>query len=184
MRNCLGWSEFLSFYFFVNQSIGEINARAVFKYRKIKATINNKMAQMVKNPPANAGDTRDVSPIPGLGRSPGGGHGNPLQYSCLENSMDRGTWWVTVHGVKNSGTWLNVFVHAHTHTYTHAHTNDRKGIGCKNPDMEDWFLENCRRMALLNWPWKKLQWLLCYNSHKGLYMALVSFHSAVSENTI
>ena len=45
----------------------------------------------------------------------------------------------------------------------------------KNPDMEDWFLENCRRMAILNWSWKKLQWLLCYNSHKGLYTALVSF---------
>ena len=45
---------------------------------------------MVKNPPANAGDVRDVGSIPGSGRSPGGGHGNPLQYSCLENPMDRG----------------------------------------------------------------------------------------------
>ena len=45
---------------------------------------------MVKNPPVNAGDIRDVGLIPGLGRSPGGGHGNPLQYSCLENPMDRG----------------------------------------------------------------------------------------------
>jgi len=45
---------------------------------------------MVKNPPANAGDPRDL--IPGLGRSPGGGHGNPLQYSCLENPMDRRAW--------------------------------------------------------------------------------------------
>ena len=45
---------------------------------------------MVKNPPANAGDIRDEGSIPGLGRSPGGGHGNPLQYSCLENPMDRG----------------------------------------------------------------------------------------------
>ena len=56
----------------------------------------------VKNPPANAGDTGDVGLIPGLGRSPGGGNGNPLQYSCLENSMDRGAWWVTVHGVTKS----------------------------------------------------------------------------------
>ena len=47
---------------------------------------------MVKNLPANAGDTRDTGLIPGLGRSPGGGHGNPLQYSCLENPMDRGAW--------------------------------------------------------------------------------------------
>ena len=47
---------------------------------------------MVKNPPANAGDIRDMDSIPGLGTSPGGGHGNPLQYSCLENPMDRGAW--------------------------------------------------------------------------------------------
>ena len=54
------------------------------------------MAQMVKNPPANAGDPGS---IPGSERSPGGRNGNPLQYSCLENSMDRGAWWATVHGV-------------------------------------------------------------------------------------
>ena len=48
---------------------------------------------MVKNLPANAGDTRDMDPIPELERSPGVGNGNPLQYSCLENSMDRGAWW-------------------------------------------------------------------------------------------
>jgi len=51
---------------------------------------------VVKNPPANAGD---MDPVPGLGRSPGEGNGNPVQYSCLENSMDRGAWWATVHGV-------------------------------------------------------------------------------------
>ena len=50
---------------------------------------------MVKNPPANAGDARDVSWIPGAGRSPGVGNGNLLQYSCLENSMDRGAWWAS-----------------------------------------------------------------------------------------
>ena len=53
----------------------------------------------VKNLPANAGDLRDADLIPGSGRSPEGGKGNPLQYSCLENSMDRGTWWTIVHGV-------------------------------------------------------------------------------------
>ena len=52
---------------------------------------------MIKNPPANAGDIRDVGSIPGSGSSPGGGHGNPLQYSCLENLMDRGAWRATVH---------------------------------------------------------------------------------------
>ena len=59
---------------------------------------------MVKNLTANAGDIRDAGPTPGLGRSPGRGHGNPFQYSCLENSMDRGAQWATVHGVSESGT--------------------------------------------------------------------------------
>ena len=54
---------------------------------------------MVKNPPGNAGDIRDSGSILGLGRSPGGGHGDPLQYSCLENLMDRGAWQATVHRV-------------------------------------------------------------------------------------
>ena len=54
---------------------------------------------MVRNQPANAGDMRDTDLIAGLGRSPGEGHGNPLQYSCLENPMDRGAWWATVHTV-------------------------------------------------------------------------------------
>ena len=61
---------------------------------------------MVKNPPANAGDIKDVGSIPGLGRFPDGGHGNPLQYPCLENPMDRGAWRATVHRVTNSYTWL------------------------------------------------------------------------------
>ena len=60
--------------------------------------------QWVKNPPTNAGDVRDTGSIPGLGRSPGGGCGNPLQYFCLENPMDRGDWWATVHGVAESDT--------------------------------------------------------------------------------
>ena len=54
---------------------------------------------MVKNLPMNAGDQREVGLIPGLGRSPGGENGNPLQYSCLANPMDRGAWQATVHGV-------------------------------------------------------------------------------------
>ena len=54
---------------------------------------------MVKNPPANAGDIRDMGSFPGSGRSPGEGNGSPLQYSCLENPMDRGAWQAVVHGV-------------------------------------------------------------------------------------
>ena len=56
-----------------------------------------------KNLSANAEDTRDVGLILGLGRSPAGGNGNPLQYSCLGNSMERGAWWATVHGVARIG---------------------------------------------------------------------------------
>ena len=59
---------------------------------------------MVKNLPANAGDLRDAGSIPGLGRTLGGGHGNPLQYSCLKNIMDRGDWRATVLGVAKSWT--------------------------------------------------------------------------------
>ena len=60
------------------------------------------MVLVVKNLPVNAGDVRDMGSIPGLGRSPGGGHGNPLQYSCLENPMDRGALQASVHGVAKS----------------------------------------------------------------------------------
>ena len=62
------------------------------------------MALVLKKPPAKAGDKRDVGLIPGSGRSPGGGHGNPLQYLCLENPMDRGAWHATVHAVAKSQT--------------------------------------------------------------------------------
>ena len=69
-----------------------------------------------KDLPTNSGDTRDTGAvlIPGSGRSPGGGHGNPLQYSCLEDSVERGSWWATVHGITKSHTqWSR-----HTHTET------------------------------------------------------------------
>ena len=62
---------------------------------------------VVKNPPANTGDAGGVGSIPGWGRSPGGGNDNPLQYSCLENPMDRGAWSITVHGVSKCWTELS-----------------------------------------------------------------------------
>ena len=62
---------------------------------------------MVKNPPASSGDTGDVGLIPGSGRPPGGGNGNPLQYSSLESPMDRGAWQAEVHGVAKSQTRLS-----------------------------------------------------------------------------
>ena len=64
----------------------------------------SQVALVVKNPPGNAGNLRDEGSIPGLARSPGGGHGNPLQYSCLEIPMDRGAWWATVQRVEKSWT--------------------------------------------------------------------------------
>ena len=66
----------------------------------------SQVALVVKNLPTKEGDIRDKSSIPGLGRSPGGGHGNPLQYSCLENPTDRVAWWATVHRVAKSWTGL------------------------------------------------------------------------------
>ena len=65
------------------------------------------VAQEVKNPPASAGDAEGQGSVPGLGRCPGEGNGYPLQYSCLENSMDRGAWWATVHRVAKSWTCLS-----------------------------------------------------------------------------
>ena len=81
---------------------------------------------MVKNLPANAGDAGDPGLIPGSGRSPGGGHDNPLQYSCLENPMNRGTWWATVHGVSKGSDTTKVTKRTHTHAHTHTHTRKQK----------------------------------------------------------
>ena len=64
----------------------------------------SQVAIAARNPPANAGDAGDLGSISGLGKSPGGGHGNPLQHSCLENPTDRGAWWATVLGVTKSQT--------------------------------------------------------------------------------
>ena len=83
---------------------------------------------VVKNPTANAGDFIDAHLIPGSGRSPGGGHGNPLQYCCLENPMDRGAWWATIHRVTQSQTqlkWLST--HAEISKVSKKGTNSAKG---------------------------------------------------------
>ena len=83
---------------------------------------------MVENLPANAGDLRDVSLILGLGRSPGGGNGNPLQYSCLENPVDRGAYWATVHRLSKSRTQLKqLSMHVLVVTVTNDHRLD--GLG-------------------------------------------------------
>ena len=84
-------------------------------YEAAAATGTSQVALVVKNLPANAGDLRDVGLIPGSGRSPGVGNGNPLQYPCLENPMDRGAWWATVHGVTKNQTLLKGLSTRHTH---------------------------------------------------------------------
>ena len=76
----------------------------------------SQVALVVKKLPDSAGDIRDVGLTPGLGRSPGGGHGHPLQYSCLDNPMNRGAWWATIHRVEKSRmvTWQ---AHAYLYIY-------------------------------------------------------------------
>ena len=78
---------------------------------------------MIKNPPASAGDPRDAGWIPWWGRSLPGGNGNLLQYSCLENPMDRGARWATVHGVTKNRTCMSMYKDTQTHTQTHAPTH-------------------------------------------------------------
>ena len=79
---------------------------------------------MATNLPASAGDMRDLGSIPGSGRSPGLGHNNPLQYSCLENPTDRGAWWAIVHRVAKSLTSLKQLS-------THVKRNDTNELICK-----------------------------------------------------
>ena len=73
-------------------------------HSKLVKSLSGQKPSVVKNLPANAGDTRDVVSIPELGRSPGVGNGSLLQYSCLGNFMDRGTWQAAVHGIAKSQT--------------------------------------------------------------------------------
>ena len=89
-------------------------------WTQYSGTWASQVTLMVKNPPAHAGDTRDVGLIPGLGRSSEGRHGSLLQYSCLENPMGRGAWWNTVHRVVQSQTWLKQLS---THAFIVEHNN-------------------------------------------------------------
>ena len=80
--------------------------RRVKKKKSSPPVLLSQVVLVVKNPPARAGDVRDVDSVPGSGRSPGGGDDNLLQSSCLENPVDRGAWWATVHGVTKS--WIQL----------------------------------------------------------------------------
>ena len=83
------------------------NGVIIFLIVSIKNIKASEVVLVVESMPANAGDIRDMGSVPGSGRFPGGGHGNPLQYSCLENSMDRRAWWAIVIGVVKSRTLSN-----------------------------------------------------------------------------
>ena len=88
---------------------------------------------VVKNPPANAEDTRDAGSLLGSERSPGGANGTPLQYSCLEDFMDRGAWWTIVQGAVKSRTQLSTHPHTHTtHTESSLYmTKEKSELGCR-----------------------------------------------------
>ena len=86
----------------------EINCSRLFSSDLFGNIHEVRMTLVVKNPPGNAGDAGNVGLVPGLGRSPGGGNGNPLQYSCLKNPMDRGAWWARVCRITVSQTELSI----------------------------------------------------------------------------
>ena len=98
----------------------------------------SQVALLVKTLPASAGDVTDMVSIPGLGRSPRQGNGNPLQYSCLENPMDRGAWWATVHGVTKSWRRLKQLS---TAQYRYFHNPSQQMILTYNffPTLRFWF---------------------------------------------
>ena len=100
---------------------------------------------MVKNPPTSAGDSGDMGSTPGSKRSSVGGKGNPLQYSCLENSTDRGTWWATDQEVAESD--MTEHMRAHTHTHTHTHT-EREFTA--SPQIHFRVKEACQGLVLLS----------------------------------
>ena len=100
---------------------------------------------MVKNLPANAGDAEDSGSIPGLGRFPGGGNGNPLQYSCLENPVDRGAWRTAVHGAKRFGhDWASMHKQGLTKGYPLAKV---KGVRIAKNEIKFYFL----KVGLFEW---------------------------------
>ena len=114
---------------------------------------------MVKNLPANAGDVRDVGSIPGSGRSPQGGHGNPFLHSCLENPLDRGAWWATFHGFVEStllsGNRSTMLFPTESLQYTVTRTKSGGARG-KEPACQ---CRRCKRRGFDPWvgkiPWRR-----------------------------
>ena len=120
--NCDRYICYKASHFLQVSSLTAVFLSLIYNEKGIVIFWASSMAQLVKNSPANVGDTRDMSLIPGSERSPGEGNDNALQYPCLENSMDRGAWRAIVHGVAKSQTQLSVCAHTRTHTHTHTHS--------------------------------------------------------------
>ena len=132
------------------------------------------VAQLVKNPLASAGDTRDEGSIPRSGRSPGKGNGHLLQYSCLENVMLWGAWGAAVHGVARVR-------HDWAHTYTHTHTHTQKFLHGVSRVMMWFILWVAHRDHLFVTPWTAAcQALLFFTVSQGLlrFMSIESLASA------
>ena len=130
----------------------------------------SQVVPVVKNPPANAGDIRDKGLIPGLGRFPGGGHGNPLQYSCLENPIVRGAWCVTVRSVAQSRTrlkWLS------THTLIIYQACVSSHYRRFSSPFYSW-RTTCsgERYSLRPWNWALCACMLSLFSHVWLFVTL------------
>ena len=138
-------------------------------------------ALLVKNRPANAGDIKDVGSIPGSGRSTGGGHGNPLQYSWLENPVDRGGWQATVYRVTQSRTWLKwLSLHVHI-SYIILGNNKNKKLFQRQ---EAWHLLERHSVAA---SWKGEQWeLQCsgVRNPKQMFNPLIKKMSSMEAETI
>ena len=92
--------------FFTSWATREAHGKLMIPFIAFYLPLRPLVALFVRNLPSNAGDIRDTGSVPGSGRFPGGGNGSPLQYSCLENPMDRGAWRAMVHGIAKSQTWL------------------------------------------------------------------------------
>ena len=97
----------LHFCYYYISSISDHQALDPGGWGPLSSSRASQVVLEIEEPPCKSADERDASSIPELGRSSGGGHGNPLQYSCLETSMDRGAWWATVHGVTKGQTRLS-----------------------------------------------------------------------------
>ena len=112
------------------------------------SSLPSQVTLVVKNLPANAGDTRDTSLIPGSGRSSGEVNGNPLQYSCLENPMNRGAWQATVHGSQRVRHDWSDLSHTQTHTHTHTHTPPLPSLQMCNTAPLLWFPINSYKVSI------------------------------------